>query len=113
MQNVEYFNIDIIIALITYDATILEDAGFYREKKLYYRHCGNKSGREPTMAMMVVVRVAKLLECITVWSPVGDKRRPGNLAIVDYRHPEVALIEIMIGGLMWRAEDEEGRRRDG
>lgn len=31
----------------------------------------------------------------------GDKRRPGNLAIVGYRHPEVALIEIMIGGLMW------------
>lgn len=33
-------------------------------------------------------------------SPEGDKRRPGNLAIVGYRHPEVALIEIMIGGLM-------------
>lgn len=30
----------------------------------------------------------------------GDKRRPGNLAIAGYRHPEVALIEIMIGGLM-------------
>lgn len=51
------------------------------------------------MAMMVVVRVAKLLECIMV-EAVGDKRRPGNLAIVGYRHPEVALIEIMIGELM-------------
>lgn len=61
--------------------------------------------------MMVVVRVAKLLECIMV-EAVGDKRRPGNLAIVGYRHPEVALIEIMIGELMWRAEDEEGQRRD-
>lgn len=33
-------------------------------------------------------------------SSEGDKRRPGNLPIVGYRHPEVALIEIMIGGLM-------------
>lgn len=24
-------------------------------------------------------------------SPEGDKKRPGNLAIVGYRHPEVAL----------------------
>lgn len=64
------------------------------------------------MVMMVVVRVAKLLECIMVEARVGDKRRPGNLAIVGYRHPEVALIEIMIGGLMWRAEDEEGRQKE-
>lgn len=40
----------------------------------------------------------------------GDKRRPANLAIVDYRHSEVALIEIMIGGLMRRASRRRRKR---
>lgn len=43
----------------------------------------------------------------------GDKRRPGNLVIVDYRHPEVALIGIMIGGLIERREKETGKERIG
>lgn len=61
--------------------------------------------------------MAKLLECIIAKSG-GDKRRPANLTIVDYRHSEVALIEIMIGGLMRRAatrgvkEDERKRETE-
>lgn len=50
-------------------------------------------------------------------TPGGHKRRPANLAIVDYRHSEVALIEIMIGGLLRRAalrvrENETKRKRE-
>ncbi|KAG7206008.1 hypothetical protein KM043_003413 [Ampulex compressa] len=50
-----------------------------------------------------LVRVARLVE-----EAGGDKRRPGNLVIVGYRHPEVPLIEIMIGGLIG-GEREKGK----
>lgn len=88
--------------MITYDATFFKTQDSIKNTILFSKkiiNAGTKVEKKPMMAMMVVVRVAKLLECIMV-EAVGDKRRPGNLAIVGYRHPEVALIEIMIGELM-------------
>lgn len=90
--------------MITYDATFFKTQDSIKNtilfsKKNYIINAGTKVGIKPMMAMMVMVRVAKLLEYIMA-EAVGDKRRPGNLPIVGYRHPEVALIEIMIGELM-------------
>lgn len=90
------------MTLIIYDATFL--------KKSYYRH-GNESGRETNDGDDGRGARGKIARVHYGWNPLGDKRRPGNLAIVGYRHPEVALIEIMIGELTG-AEDEEGRQRD-
>lgn len=50
---------------------------------------------------VAMVRVAKLLECIIAEARRETKGVRASPAIVGYRHPEVALIEIMIGRLMW------------
>lgn len=58
------------------------------------------------MTMTVaMVRVAKLLECIIAEARRETKGVRASPAIVGYRHPEVALIEIMIGRLMWSRQE--------
>lgn len=92
-----------------------DSIGGKKKKKLYYRRSGGtQKWKRPDYGDDGRGARGKIARVHYGWSPVGDKRRPGNLAIVGYRHPEVALIEIMIGGLMWRAEDEGGTtERDG
>lgn len=66
-----------------------------------------------------MMSVAKLLEYIIVETRRETKGVQGNLVIVDYRHPEVALIGIMIGVLVWprrmprREKTETNRERRG